>query len=164
MIWKKSEQNVTYYQVRYKCSNKEEKWKLTETDTSQNVLFITGLMPTTDYMFQVRGMFEDVEGPYSPVSDTITTKESLATQISGSCVLLEKGNPSKYLLPAKENMKARNENAMTKQLIFGIIRRFLRTEPSSPIRTHDVYVVDSLFHGNFLRSWKQHVPWQMSEN
>lgn len=121
-------------------------------------------MATTEYMFQVRGMFEDVEGPYSPVSDKIKTKESLATQILGFCELLKNGNPSKYLLPAEENMKARNENAMTKQLIFGIIRRFLRTETSSPIRTHDVYVVDSLFHRNFLRSLKQHVPCQMSEN
>lgn len=143
LVWEKPVENVNYYQVRYKCSEKEEKWKFTETDTSQNFLVITGLMATTEYVFQVRGMFGDVEGPYSPVSDNNTTKESLATQILGNCKPLKNGNPSKYLLPAEENMKARNEHAMTKQLIFGTIRRFLRTEPSSPVKIHDVHVVDS---------------------
>lgn len=85
-------------------------------------------MTTTEYMFQVRGVFGDVEGPYSPVSDNIATKESWATQILGFCKLLQQGSPSKYLLPAEENMKARNENARTKELIFGTIHRCLRTD------------------------------------
>lgn len=152
LIWEKSVENVTYYQVRYKCSNKEEKWKFTETDSSQNFLVITGLMATTEYIFQVRGVFGDFEGPYSPVSENIATKESLATQLLGISTLLKKGDPSIYLLPAEENIKARNEIAKTKQLIFGTIRRCLRTGPPPPITTHDAQVVDSS------------VPCQKSEN
>lgn len=121
LVWDKSVQNVTYYQVRYKCSKKGEKWKLTETDSNQNCLVITGLMAKTEYKFQVRGVFGDVEGPYSPVSGTIVTKESLATHILGFCTRLTAGHPSKHRLPAEENIKARNENARTRQLIFGII-------------------------------------------
>lgn len=78
-------------------------------------------MAKTEYMFQVRGVFEDVEGPYSPVSDIIETRESLATHILGFCKMLKDARPSKYLLPAEENIKARNENARTRQLIFGTI-------------------------------------------
>lgn len=145
LIWEKSVENVTYYQVRYKCSNKEDKWKFIETDSSQNFLVITGLMATTEYMFQVRGVFGYLEGPYSPVSDIIATKESLATQILGFCELMKQGDPSIYLLPAEENIKARNENARTKQLIFGTIRRCLRTGPPPPIKTHDAQVLTLLF-------------------
>lgn len=76
-------------------------------------------MAKTEYTFQVRGVFEDVDGPYSPVSDSIMTRESLATHILGFCKILKDAHPSKYLLPAEENIKARNENARTRQLIFG---------------------------------------------
>lgn len=76
-------------------------------------------MSKTDYTFQVRGVFKDVDGPYSPVSDNITTNESGATHILEKCKVLKKGHPSKYLLPAKENTKSRNEHARTRQLVFG---------------------------------------------
>lgn len=121
LVWEKSVENVTHYQVRYKCSNKVEKWKFTETDSNQNCLVITGLMAKTEYTFQVRGVFEDVEGPYGQVSDSIETSESLATNLLDFCECLTNGHPSKYRLPAEENSKARNEIARTKQLVFGTI-------------------------------------------
>lgn len=132
MVWEKSDENATHYQVRYKCSNQEEKWKFTETDSDQNFLVITGLKATTEYTFQVRGVFGDLEGPYSPLSDNIATNKSLATQILGSCKLLKRGHPSIYLLPTEENIKARNENAKTRQLIFGNIHRCSKTGQSPP--------------------------------
>lgn len=76
-------------------------------------------MSKTDYTFKVRGVFKDVEGPYSPVSDNITTTESVATHLMKFCTVLKKGHPSKYLLPAEENIKSRNEVARTRQLVFG---------------------------------------------
>lgn len=78
-------------------------------------------MAKTEYTFQVRGVIEDVEGPYGPVSDSIETRESLATTLLGFCECLKNGHPSKYRFPAEEHIKARNEIARTKQLVFGTI-------------------------------------------
>lgn len=117
LVWNHVEK-VDSYQVRFKslgCA----KWKLADTDFNQTRLTINGLEANTSYKFQVRGCFQDSEGPYGPVSDDIVTKKSLASSLLEYSKLLNLGHPSKYRLPVKENIRARNETARTRQLIIG---------------------------------------------
>lgn len=120
LFWEKTPEKVDHYQIRYKNKNGKGKWKFVETDSNENHVTISGLMANTSYIFQVRGIFDDQEGCYGPVNDTLKTLESLATTILGFCELKEKGSPSKYQLPVEENLRARNKSARTRQLILGI--------------------------------------------
>lgn len=109
-----------HYQVRFKTKTENSKWKSMETDSGENNITISELMANTKYIFQVRGIFGDEEGPYSPVSEDIETKQSLATFFLGSSALInDKNCPPLYLLPVKENTLARNNFARTRQLVLG---------------------------------------------
>lgn len=119
IAWTKSDTKVDYYQVRYKSTSGQEKWKLAETDADQNRITINGLMAKKEYKFQVRGVLNDQEGSYGPQSDVINTTESLATALLGFSKLVAKGNPSKYQLLAEELDKSRNPIAKTRKLILG---------------------------------------------
>lgn len=101
------------------------KWKFIETDSKKNRITITGLMANTKYIFQVRGMFGDQEGPFGPVNESIETVKSLATTLLDFSKIQDKtGNPKKYLLPMEENRNARNTSARTRQLILGRLITF----------------------------------------
>lgn len=81
---------------------------------------VSGLLAYKQYIFQVRGIFGDLEGPYSETSDIIETKETLAAhlvKLSKSC----HSNSSKYIPPIVENLKARNAVIKTKQMTIGIL-------------------------------------------
>lgn len=81
---------------------------------------VSGLLAYKQYIFQVRGIFGDLEGPYSETSDIIETKETLAAhlvKLSKSCY----SNSSKYIPPIVENLKARNAVIKTKQMTIGIL-------------------------------------------
>lgn len=102
------------------------KWKITETDSDENNIIITGLMANKNYIFQVRGIFGDQEGPYGPVTEDIETTTSLATTLLGFSVLQNSTNcPPVYLLPVQENENARNTSARTRQLTLGKFNIFL---------------------------------------
>lgn len=77
-------------------------------------------MADTVYVFQVRGKVDDLEGPYGPISDDITTPESPSAGMLKTCSCISTKCPKIYRIPLKENKKARNDTARTKQLIFGL--------------------------------------------
>lgn len=77
-------------------------------------------MADTIYVFQVRGIFDDLEGPYGPISDDITTPKSPLAGMLKSCSCIRKNPPKIYRIPLRENEKARNNAARLKQLIFGL--------------------------------------------
>lgn len=110
-----------HYQVRFKTKQENSKWKSVETDSSENTITISELMADTEYIFQVRGIFGDEEGPFSPVTKEIKTEKSLATSLLGFCgdFVNNDNCPPIYLLPVKENPLARNNPARTRQLVLG---------------------------------------------
>lgn len=73
--WSKCQGQVDFYKVRYKTdkSDKEE-WNYAKTNADESQITITGLMPNTMYIFQVRGVFEDQEGEYGPENDEMQTE------------------------------------------------------------------------------------------
>lgn len=126
LLWKKPHEETGQFQVRFKVKDEKSGWKFAETNVVGNCTIITGLMADTEYVFQVRGLFGDQEGPYGPVSDCIKTKKSLATTLLNFCVKPDsKMVPLRYQLPVEENINARNESARTRQLILGMIKKFL---------------------------------------
>lgn len=119
MFWTKSDEKVDYYQIRYKSKGGQEKWKFAETDVDQNQITIAGLMANTVYVFQVRGVFQDQEGKFGPVNDTVKTAESLATFLLKFSVLVDNSNPPKYQLITQELKQSRNRFGKTRKLILG---------------------------------------------
>lgn len=126
LIWKKPHEETDQFQIRFKVKDEKSKWKFAESIVAGNYTTVTGLMADTEYVFQVRGLFEDQEGPYSPVSDIIKTKKSLATTLLNFCGKPENSKtfPLRYQLPLDENLNARNESARTRQFLLGIIYIF----------------------------------------
>lgn len=109
-----------------KRAKKNAKWKFIETDSDENHITVSGLMANTKYIFQVRGIFGDQEGPFGPVNENIKTKKSLATCLLDFSQLQNNSNsPSIHLLPVEENRNARNKSARTRQLIHGTLITFL---------------------------------------
>lgn len=124
LCWKKCRESVNHYQIRYKTKTENAKWKFIVTDSDENHITITGLMANTKYIFQVCGIFEDQEGPFGPVNESVETMKSLATALLDLSIQKKTGNPSIYLLPVQENKKARNISARTRQLVFGRLMMF----------------------------------------
>lgn len=82
-------------------------------------------MAHTKYIFQVRGIFGEQEGPYGPANEDIETKMSLATTFLDFSILENNTDcPPKYLLPVQENENARNTSARTRQLTLGRCTNF----------------------------------------
>lgn len=82
-------------------------------------------MAITKYIFQVRGIFGDQEGPFGKINENIETTKSLATVLLDFSQLQNKTySPSIYLLPVEENRNARNKSARTRQLILGMLKAF----------------------------------------
>lgn len=126
LFWNKSNQPADHYQIRFKAKNGNLKWKFTDTDLDENNVNISGLMAYTKYIFQVRGIFEEQEGPYGQANEDIETKKSLATTFLEFSILQNNTDyPPKYLLPIQENKNARNSSARTRQLTLGRCTNFL---------------------------------------
>lgn len=124
LFWEKPQEKVDNYQVRFKLNNVDSKWKFADTSIEENFATIQGLMAYSEYVFQVRTVYEEQEGPYGPISDVIKTHKSSATTFMEFCVCLDSSNPPKYLLPTEENLSARNKTARTRQLVLGNIYIF----------------------------------------
>lgn len=120
LTWKKSAENPEYYQIRYKSLDKGAKWNFTDTNSNENMTTVSGLLAYKQYKFQVRGIFGDLEGPYSDTSAIIETRGALTAhlvKLSKSC----HSNSSKCIPPIVENLKARNPVIKTKQMTIGIL-------------------------------------------
>lgn len=119
ICWDKPLERVDYFQVRYKQKDGKSKWKFAKTNDDCNSTTITEIMADTIYIFQVRGVFDEMEGPYGPISDDLTTPKSPSIEMKKECQRISANNPEIYLIPTKENKEARNMQARTKQLISG---------------------------------------------
>lgn len=118
LTWRKSADIPEYYQIRYKCLDERAKLNFTDTNSNENKITVSGLMAYKQYKFQVRGIFGDLEGPYSETSEIIETKESLAEDLLKLSTAF-RPNSSKHIPPIEEHLKARNSSIKIKQLTIG---------------------------------------------
>ena len=119
ICWDKPKKKVDYFRIRYQQRDNKSKWKFTETNDDSNNTTIIGLMPDTVHVFQVQGVFDDIDGQYGPISDDITTLVSPSAEMLKMSNYIEGQNPKIYRIPMKENNNASNNTARTKQLISG---------------------------------------------
>lgn len=110
-----------YYQVSYKDLDNGNKWSFYQDEFNSSTAVLCKLKSNTRFIFRVRVVYQNGEGPYSNESDTIRTLESPASRIVQMSALNEKGNPSPsiYALPVTEEREARNEIAKTKKFKLG---------------------------------------------
>lgn len=96
------------------------KWKIVKEDCV-NEAQLNDVMANTTYFFRVRVIHSDEEGPYSAVSDAITTKQSPAQKLVSVSVEKEGQTtpPKIYAIPVTEIHAARNEKSKTRKLEIG---------------------------------------------
>lgn len=97
------------------------KWKVVYEENINNVE-LKDVKANTAYVFRVRVVYPDTdeEGPYSPLSNEITTKESPAHKlISWSVEKKDTSHPKIYTIPVTELQCSRNEAARTRKLEIG---------------------------------------------
>lgn len=99
----------------------DKKWKFLSDEYKSSTVVLRDLKSNTAFLFRVRVVYEDGEGPYSEESDRIQTSDSPASRIVMFSLEKEKGDPSptKYVLPMTEDKMARNEQAKTKKFEVG---------------------------------------------
>ncbi|XP_062586611.1 uncharacterized protein LOC134248210 [Saccostrea cucullata] len=119
LYWETLEEEIDYYQIRYKSLNINDKWKFCSTNDTTNRFTVSGLMANTPYVFQVRSVANDVEGVYSEQSDPINTLRSLATKMLRFSIKIKSTDPVMYQLVAEENREACNLRAKTRHLTLG---------------------------------------------
>lgn len=119
--WSKCDGDVSYYEIRYRRKDDQEQWQIAKTNGNESQISITELMADTTYEFQVRGVFEDQKGEYSPANDDVQTIKSLATYLVDLSTKVTSGNPEKRQLFAQELEKSRNVMAKTKKIILGML-------------------------------------------
>ena len=97
-------ENKYSYEVRYKEVHTQT-WMRFNTESSQPKTTITNLKPGTGYIFKVRVLYNDSEGPFGPESTEIKTIQSPAMAmktglrvVSGNGVL-----PEQLALPLVED-------------------------------------------------------------
>ena len=108
----------SYYQIRYKEG--ENRWTFYSESPERETATIGNLQANTTYVFQVRAVISDEEGPYSPESDKVQTKTSLASRLLEFTTKVKDGQPAKHQLHSTENKAARNERAKTRKFELGI--------------------------------------------
>lgn len=126
--WRKCEETVDFYEIRYKTDEQIDKreWNYAKTDADENQMTITGLVPDTKYIFQVRGVLQDQQpGEYGPENDEMQT-ESVEAYLNTFSTQITTGCPSKYQLRTQEIKEARNVAAKTRKLIFGTLLMLLQ--------------------------------------
>lgn len=111
------------YEIQYK--EKGKRWKLYDKNPERATVTVCNLQAETTYIFQVRVVSDDKEGPYSPESDEIQTKVSLASKLLELCSKVTDGPPAVYQLNSTENKRARNEHAKTRKFELGKITLFI---------------------------------------
>ncbi|XP_060587427.1 uncharacterized protein LOC132742949 [Ruditapes philippinarum] len=108
-----------YYQISYKELEHDGKWALYDEVFQDATAELNDLRANTVFVFRVRVLYEDREGPFSEESNEIKTSLSSACQVSQQSVSLVKGNFSSpvYGLPMNEIM--RHETLKISKLEFG---------------------------------------------
>lgn len=147
LFWNKSVKQADHYQIRFKTKDGYIKWKITETDSDENNIMITGLMTNKNYLFQVRGIFGDQEGPYGPVSEDICTTKSLATTLLDFSVLQRNTEcPPIYFLPVEENKSARSTTARIRMLTLGKLKTIVIIRQVYKFEKKNFHKVQKIIH------------------
>lgn len=110
---------LTYLQVTYKDVDNAGRWQFRPEEHTCATAVLDDMKSNTKFIFRVRVVYEDGEGPYSPPSDEYVTAKSPASRIVEFANVLEKGPPSKHALPITEIRNARNPTAKTKKFEIG---------------------------------------------
>ncbi|XP_053384009.1 uncharacterized protein LOC123537493 [Mercenaria mercenaria] len=109
------------YQLRFKETIEGAKWSFYPQWAETSSVTLNNVKSNTEYVFQVRMVCEECEGPYSEVSDTVNTIESAAHQLLNFMydVKLPDINIPLKKVPFSENIKARNVQGKTRKLVVG---------------------------------------------
>ena len=111
------------YEVRYKEVN-GKKWQRLETKSQDPKAVVTNLRAGTGYVFKVRVVYDDDEGPYGPESEEIRTIQSPALSIRqrSEALLGREGNmqtPQRFALSLTEIDAARSDEGKIRGFCIG---------------------------------------------
>ncbi|KAK3606645.1 hypothetical protein CHS0354_035639 [Potamilus streckersoni] len=121
LLWEKPDEfdKVCYYEVKYRSCG-EVQWLSVNTKDQTESLDLKDLKSKNNYEFKVRAVFSDGnEGPFSEVSDTVTTQISLAAKLMEKATKVSSANPQRYKIPLTFSEETTNKIAMTRKGIFG---------------------------------------------
>lgn len=123
IYWQPPKQFVKgdYYQLSYKEAE-DKKWIFYNEQFERATAELKDLKAGAAYVFRVRVVTDDGEGPYSEISDEIKTKQSPAHKLLNFAPRKMEGNPSKYTVPFEELKEARNDKAKSRKLEIGRYR------------------------------------------
>lgn len=109
------------FQLRYKEITENAKWKFYPELTASSTITLNNLKSDTQYQFQVRMVNDEMEGPYSDISDKVETIQSAAQRLMDFMYDVKKSDVNIPLkkLPLQENINTRNEEAKTRKLYLG---------------------------------------------
>ncbi|XP_060589819.1 uncharacterized protein LOC132745006 isoform X3 [Ruditapes philippinarum] len=109
------------YQLRYKEVKEKQKWKLHPELMASSTVTLSTLRSDTQYIFQVRMVNDEIEGPYSETSDPVQTIQSAAQQLLEFTYDVSRPDVEMPLkkIPLQENVGTRNELAKTRKLVIG---------------------------------------------
>lgn len=109
------------YQLRFKEDKVDEKWIFYPDPISQTSVTLSNLKSNTKYVFQVRIVSNEKEGPYSESSESVETVQSAAARLMDFMFNVERCDVQIPLkkLPLQENKKARDTNSKTRKLVVG---------------------------------------------
>ncbi|XP_052232780.1 uncharacterized protein LOC127845722 [Dreissena polymorpha] len=110
-----------YFQICYKDVMQGAKWKVYTGEFTECTQVLTDVRSNTEFVFRLRVVCNDGEGPYSEESDVIKTHVSTASRLVGFSVRLgaEAVSPIRYALPMCEVKGARNGKAKTRKFEVG---------------------------------------------
>ncbi|XP_052248229.1 oocyte zinc finger protein XlCOF7.1-like isoform X2 [Dreissena polymorpha] len=111
-----------FYQVSFKKNYEGCKWRIYEEDFKRSTVELSNLDTECAYLFRVRGVYGDNEGPYSEISDVVITLKSQASKLLQFSQPHEhkKGvSPTKYALPTTQVQRARNGKLKIRKLEIG---------------------------------------------
>ncbi|WAQ94888.1 hypothetical protein MAR_007359 [Mya arenaria] len=100
--------NCDYFQIGYKDTNGAKKWRFYHGEFTESTIRLTNLKSDTKFVFRVRVVYDDIEGPYSEESEEIVIASSLASRLVNYAVRVDNGDnvPAMYALPMTELTKA----------------------------------------------------------
>ncbi|XP_060596429.1 uncharacterized protein LOC132750457 [Ruditapes philippinarum] len=109
------------YQLRYKEVQVKSKWKLHQELMTSSKVNLGNLKSDTKYIFEVRMVNGEIEGPFSETSDPVQTIQSAAQQILKFTNDVSRPNVGMPLkrIPLQENKGTRNKLAKTRKLVIG---------------------------------------------
>ncbi|KAH3718489.1 hypothetical protein DPMN_061293 [Dreissena polymorpha] len=129
LAWKRPEahRKRDYYQVSFKKNVDGSTWRVYKEDFYECTVELADFDSECEYLFRVRGVYGGNEGPYSEVSDVVTTLKSQATKLlEWSRRYEQQGvSPTKYALLVQEIGNARNEKHKSRKFEIGMMDLFI---------------------------------------